>query len=440
MFTILVLVILILPFESALASNNKTIIPNKLDTQTSIINNDVEAIINQINKSLISYYLEELVKFGPRFTGTENCSKAAEYIYNEFEKLNLDVNYHHYTFLLRTGSLWERERRIVKEKNVVGTLHGVGLESDAVIILCAHYDTTKTSPGANDDGSGVAAMLAIAHVCSQYSFNHTIKFIAFSGEEVGTCGSHAYAKEAYANRENIHAVFNLETFGNTSQGGKELFILKTARTEWISQFSQEIAEKYYELCNLKMVSIGNRPCDHQSFLEYGYDAVQFVQLNRGDYPLHSPEDSIEKINYTYLVNVTKLICAISVEIANTPIYIQLRIVTPYEGYFYIKDTAVLCLPGFNIPYTGLRGMTYILGSAVIRVNITTDLDIKSVFFCVDGVSEFYAECTQPPYEWEIQQTTWLHYPLIGKHVIGAYVWTEDGKVAYDEMDIFILSF
>ena len=51
MFTILVLVILILPFESALASNNKTIIPNKLDTQTSSINNDVEAIINQIKGS-----------------------------------------------------------------------------------------------------------------------------------------------------------------------------------------------------------------------------------------------------------------------------------------------------------------------------------------------------------------------------------------------------
>lgn len=422
----LIFLMLSFPIQTTLGTTQNTGMINNKSIETENIDEDIITMINQVNKSLISYYLEGLVKFGPRFTGSENCSKAAEYIYNEFEKLGLNVYI----------DPWEYIRH--QCQNVVATLNGTDPNSDAIFILCAHYDTTKNSPGANDDGSGVAAMLTIANICSQYSFNHTIRFIAFSGEEVGTYGSHAYAKRAYKRGENIKAVLNLETFGYTSEGGKELFILKTARTEWISQFSQETTEKYNQFLNLIIIPNGNRPCDHQAFLEYGYDAVQYVQLNRGDYPLHTPEDSLDKINYTYLVNVTKTILAIAAELANKPIDIQIRIITPYEGYFYIMDKPIFQLPGYNIHQSGFRGMTYILGKAIARVNISTESEIQSVFFCIDGISEFYGECKQPPYEWKIQKSVWSRFPLIGKHTIGAYVWTKDGKVAYDEMDIFIL--
>jgi len=392
------------------------------------MNQDIIDIINQVNKSLVSKYLEELVEFGPRYTGTESCNNAAHYLYGEFEKLNLDVYYDEWKYIE------------YQCKNVVATFKGYNPNSNAIIIICAHYDTTKTSPGANDDGSGVATMLAIANICSKYSFNHTIRFIAFSGEEVGTYGSHDYAKKAYYREENIIAVLNLETFGYTSDEGKELFILKTARTEWLSHFSNDIAEKYYQFHNLNLIEIGNRPCDHQAFLDFGYDAVQYVQLNRDDYPLHTPEDSFDKINFSYLTNVTKLILAIAVELANKPIEVQIRIVTPYEGYFYIIDTPLIKLPGFNKMFRlGFRGMTYIFGTAVVRVNITTESEIESVFFCIDGISDFYGECKEPPYEWKIQKSVWRNLPLIGKHTIGAYVWTKDKKVAYDEMDIFVIT-
>jgi hypothetical protein len=383
-------------------------------------------MINEVDESLLSNYLEGLIKYGPRFTGSENCLKAAHYIYDEFEKLNLDVYF----------DSWKYAR--YKCQNVVATLNGVDSSSDIVYIVCAHYDTTLNSPGANDDGSGIATLLAMANICSRYSFNHTISFIAFSGEEVGTFGSHAYAKKSYEEGDNIKAVLNLETFGYTSKGGKELFILKTKRTEWISQFSQEISEKYSQFVNLAIIPIDNRPCDHQAFLNYGYDGVQYVQLNRDDYPLHSPEDSLDKINYSYLVNVTKLILAITGELADKPNDIQIRITAPYEGYFYVFDHPFIHLPGYNIPYSGLRGMTYIIGDAIVRVNISTKADIMSVFFCIDEASHFYGECKEPPFEWKIQKSSWSTVPLMGKHTVGVYVCTTDGKVAYDEMDIFVI--
>ena len=422
---ILIFVLLFLQIQSAIGITQETGMMKKR-VGVENVDEDIVSMLYQVNESLISYYLEKLVEFGPRFTGSETCSNAAQYIHDEFELLGLDVYIDPWTYIR------------YQCQNVIATLNGTDPTSDAIFIICAHYDTTETSPGANDDGSGVAAMLAIANICSQYSFNHTIRFIAFSGEEVGAYGSHDYAKKAYEKGENIRAVLNLETFGYTSDGGQELFLLKTERTEWISQFSQDIAEQYYQYCNLSIIPNGNRPCDHQAFLEFGYDGVQFVQLNRGDYPLHTPEDSLDKINYSYLVNVTKLILAIAVELVNTPIDVQIRITTPYEGFFYFMDIPLIHLPGLNIRRTGLRGMTYILGRPIVRVNITTESEIGSVFFCIDGFSDFYSECTLPPYEWRIQKLIWERFPLTGKHTISVYVWTTDGKVAYDEMDIFIL--
>ena len=83
-------------------------------------------------------------------------------------------------------------------------------------------------------------------------------------------------------------------------------------------------------------------------------------------------------------------------------------------------------------------MTYILGKTIVRVNITSQSEIESVFFGIDGISFFNAECKEPPYEWVIEKSVWQKLPLIGKHTIGVYVWTKDKKVAYDEMDIFVL--
>ena len=386
-------------------------------------------MINEVNKSVISKYLNELVEFGPRYTGTESCNDAAQYIYDEFNKLDLDVYFDEWEYIQ------------YKSKNIVATLKGSDSNSDAVFIICAHYDTTKTSPGANDDGSGIAAMLTIANICSKYSFNHTLRFIAFSGEEIGTYGSYAYAKKAYYKGENIIAVLNLETFGYTSGEGKELFILKTKRTEWLSQFSIEISEKYYQYHNLNLIPIGNRPCDHQPFLDFGYDALQYVQLNRDDYPLHTPDDSIDKINFNYLTNVTKLILTIVVELIEKKLDVQIRITTPYEGYFYFMDKPILKLLGINkLSKLGLRGMTYILGKTIVRVNVTSQSEIESVFFGIDGVSFFYAEVKEPPYEWKIEKSVWQKLPLFGKHTINVYVWTKDKKVAYDEMDILVLQF
>ena len=119
-------------------------------------------------------------------------------------------------------------------RNVTAVLPALSTSSsNRIFIICAHYDTqatrepnwnplTSTAPGANDNGTGVAAMLEIAYLLSRYEYEHEIRFIAFGGEELGFLGSRHYVREASATTgshgpdsisKKIVGVFNLDMFG-----------------------------------------------------------------------------------------------------------------------------------------------------------------------------------------------------------------------------------
>ena len=418
---------MIIPIQSTAGTTKNLRSINNIDLPKQDISTDIIDMITKVNKSLISYYLESLVSFGVRYTGSENSKKAADFIFNEFQNLGLNACIDPWRYI---G---------YKSQNVIATLNGTDPSSDAVIIVCAHYDTTINSPGANDDGSGIAAMLAIANITSKYSFNHTICFIATSGEEIGLYGSRNFAQKCYERNENIFAVLNIDTIGNTTEEGKEIvYLLKPERSERIKSTIEETCQIYKEYIGLSAVSICDRGNDHKSFLNFGFDAIQFVQLSRGDYPYHTPEDTIEKINYDYLVNVTKLILATTARLTDKSIDVQVRIVTPKEGYVYLFNRPIFYLSKLNIGKK-TRDLTYIIGRAKITINITTKEEINSVAFCIDGHSPFPGFLQEPPYEWIIQISSGKIFPITGKHLLSVYVVTDSGKIAYDEMDIFTIT-
>jgi aminopeptidase YwaD len=80
-------------------------------------------------------------------------------------------------------------------QNVIGTLQGLD-PSQGIVYIGAHYDSVSASPGANDDASGVAAVLEAARVLSRgHAAKATMKFIAFGAEETGLDGSYWYVVE-----------------------------------------------------------------------------------------------------------------------------------------------------------------------------------------------------------------------------------------------------
>jgi hypothetical protein len=272
-------------------------------TLTSFDDSIVE-FIQQINETMYLRYLENITAFGPRVTGTSACTQAGDYIYNEFQSMGLDVRYHN----------WNNQG--YQDKNIEGILHGENVTSDEIYIICAHHDSVANCPGADDDGSGVAAVLAAAYILCQYNFEHTIRFVTFSGEEQWMLGSHEYALEAYQNGDNIVAVLNVDMIGFaiSTYHGNNIKVYHNEASIWLTGFTDNVSQQYYDYIHLNVIPSGFAYSDQHYFWEYGYDGLFYHEYEFNDY-YHTPQDTIENMNITYAVKCSKLTLATLAQLA-----------------------------------------------------------------------------------------------------------------------------
>ena len=222
-------------------------------------------------------------------------------------------------------------------RNVTAVLPAIPTSSsNRIFIICAHYDTqavrepnwnplTSTAPGANDNGTGVAAMLEIAYLLSRYEYEHEIRFIAFGGEELGFFGSRHYVREVSVTggndeidpvREKIVGVFNLDMLGfNWKTDLVE--IITNNDSAWIGR-ALIIANTWYNV-GLKVRRTQDEFVDissHKSFWDSDYDAVTLTESstpwrdsqNYDANPFyHTSEDTVDKINFGLVRKVTQLV-------------------------------------------------------------------------------------------------------------------------------------
>jgi hypothetical protein len=394
-------------------------------------------MIQQVNESLLYDYLAHVTAFGPHVTGTENSMKVSQYIYDEFQTMGLAVEFHEWTFDKFT------------DRNVVATLPGTDLSSNATFVFCAHHDTVDVSPGADDDGSGVAAVLTTAKILSQYSFPYTIRFITFSGEEQGLYGSHMYVRDADQRGDNIVAVISPDMIGcaNTSEEGQLLNFWYAEYSMWIGDFVRTVSMIYRNQIAMIAMTAPLKACtsDFQSFAKYGFDAI-FPIIFGEDYFAHTANDTIDRINFTYLTKATKFLLAVIAELASTPIELQVMITTPYEGFFYFNNNPLfpLVFKGYHLlqleritafyKILGLRGTTVILGTANLNVDVIPLLnDIKYVCLCIDGGPRYVQPGGSTHYQWAIPGP----YIPIGRHSVEIYAGDSSGNVASDAINVII---
>jgi hypothetical protein len=287
-------------------------IPRKVDppdVTVESMDDTIIEIIEQIDESLVLGYLEDLVDFGPRVTGSQACWDAGDYIYDEFESMGLDARFHEWSY----GGYSDR--------NVEATLEGIDPNSDEIYIILAHYDSVSGSPGADDDGSGTVAVLVAAYIMSQYEFNHTIKFLAVSGEEQGLLGSHEYAEEAYNNGDNIVGALNGDMIGFaiSEEDVNTIKIYFNTASEWLLDFTTDISQEYEDYFDFDIYEAGYAGnSDHASFWQFSYDAIFYHEYNFNDY-YHSPQDTIENMNISYCTKSTKFMIATLGELAQAQI-------------------------------------------------------------------------------------------------------------------------
>jgi Peptidase family M28 len=130
---------------------------------------------------------------------------AARYIEDRFR----DLGYHVH------AQPFEVEERTVK--NLEAPLVGTSLGAE-IVVVGAHYDTVQGSPGADDNASGIAAVLEIARLLASMNLARTVRFVAFVNEESpffqgDLMGSRIYARQARSRGERIVAMISVESVG-----------------------------------------------------------------------------------------------------------------------------------------------------------------------------------------------------------------------------------
>lgn len=217
------------------------------NTSQNVVNNKQSETISITNKS--SFFIDSVTvkkhlytlasdEMEGRKTGTPGIEKAAQYIENEFERIGLTtfdgLDSYRQTFSFTP----RRSKDEITSANIIGVLEGKS-KKDEYVIISAHYDhlgirkqdgkLDSIYNGANDDASGVTAVLILADYFKKKNNNErTLVFVAFTGEEMGLIGSTHFGKGIDASK--FVAGINLEMIGKTPSFGPN--------TAWLTGFER----------------------------------------------------------------------------------------------------------------------------------------------------------------------------------------------------------
>lgn len=201
-----------------------------------------------------------------------------------------------------------------------------------IILVGAHYDTVKGSPGANDNASGIAALLELSRFFSHLEPERTLRFVAFTNEEPpffygGQMGSAVYARRAKARHEDIRLMISLEMLGSYSdKPGSQSYPLFLRyfypdRANFIAMVSNLASRKQLQQLVAAFKASSDFPVeslatfefipgvawsDHLSFWRQGYPAVMITDTAFYRYDAyHTARDTPEKLNYPAMAQVVK---------------------------------------------------------------------------------------------------------------------------------------
>ena len=211
---------------------------------------------------------------------------------------------------------FEQVEKIVETANVIGVIRG---ESEQAIVVSAHYDHVGKEenfyyPGADDNASGVAALLELAEAFTQTrNLKYTMIFLATTAEEAGLLGSLYHTRRPDFDPEKIICNVNIDMISrcdNKHTDCEYLYCINDDQSEMLYSLVRK-ANVLFPLCTFDYagnnVGIFERT-DGFNFMKKGVPSILFFTGFHDDY--HKPTDTMEKINFDILENRIKLICEV----------------------------------------------------------------------------------------------------------------------------------
>ena len=251
------------------------------------------------------YFLAADSLYG-RIAGTEGSRKASQYIADRFAELGIKPLYESGYFQNFTYS-----RRLLKARNVVAVVEGTDPQlRDEYIVVGAHYDHIGAISreggiivynGADDNASGVAAMLETARLVKANPLARSVIFAAYDAEEEGLVGSEYMVRADTIYHPKVKLMFSLDMVGGLKYGGK---------LEYCGYGQIEDGKAIFEVENpdnlpLKIIPGSTKIFSGTDSQSYTNKGIPGVYVNTGlKTPYHKPEDVAEIIDYDGIVLVT----------------------------------------------------------------------------------------------------------------------------------------
>ncbi|MBI5730793.1 MAG: M20/M25/M40 family metallo-hydrolase [Ignavibacteriales bacterium] len=334
----------------------------------------ITEMIKEISAANLESNVRKMVSFGTRHTLSTRTEKdkgigaACNWVKKEFETYAKDSG-GRLEVKLDSVYLEPDGRRIIRKvllTNVMATLKGTDPNDKRIFIVGGHLDSRNseandsvgTAPGANDDASGVTAVLELARVMSKRNFPATIIFIAFSGEEQGLNGSTFLAKKAKDQNWNVVAMLNNDMIGNAfsnetllrdnmqvrvfsesipqNETDAQKNIRQSTNAEndspsrQLARYIKEIGERYVDQFEVKLIYRNDRFLrggDHTPFNRQGFTAIRFCEMNENYNYQHQnvrEENGIkygdlpENIDFEYVRKITCVNAAVLSSLALAP--------------------------------------------------------------------------------------------------------------------------
>ncbi|MQY70692.1 M20/M25/M40 family metallo-hydrolase, partial [bacterium] len=197
--------------------------------------------------------------------------------------------------------------------NVVATLPG---KDSLQVILCAHYDAITSTmwtytPGADDNASGVMGVLEAARIMGTHNWQHTLRFVLFSGEELGLWGSEAYVKDAVEAGDSMIAALNMDMIAYNSDVLPHMDI----HCNPSDAASQDMGQMLIELIDIYELDIvpdqhifdATDRSDHYWFWQYDIPAALLIEDFDDFNPFfHTTNDRLSKLDTAYMAEAVRL--------------------------------------------------------------------------------------------------------------------------------------
>jgi hypothetical protein len=297
-----------------------------LYSQTTVDDPEIKKMVTEIKSSNLESIVRKLVSFGTRHSvsdtksDTRGVGAAQRWIKAEFDKyakesdgrLTSSIDYY---WVKADGKRITTDSKLA---NVMAVLKGTDPKDERVLIISGHMDSRASdvmnskidAPGANDDASGVAAMMELSRIMSKRTFPCTLIFVAVTGEEQGLLGARHLADTAKVAGWKVTAMLNNDMIGNSLSNGTNLRdntrvrvfsetipFLETedeakmrkstnrdndSPSRQLARYIKTVTKQYVDQLDIDLVYRNDRFLrggDHTPFLQNGFTAVRFCEKN-----------------------------------------------------------------------------------------------------------------------------------------------------------------